>query len=506
MFDDVYPRFYTLHMVRKQRAFFGRELELERLTGFIEDDGAGFLHLRGRRRVGKSWLLMELQSRGGGFYFQGEQDSTTKQLQTTMASQWDEHVGEANVSLIRQRDLTWDRILAAMGDHARRHPNRTLLLIFDEINWIAKRNSGFASKIKRAWLAWEKLGNVKAIICGSSNRFFNDKAGGESSILRGLRSHADVWVRPFSLSEVHRHFFPGWSQEEVCLTYMMIGGVPYYLNQVPCDGNFIRAINEAFFKSSTIFLDELDEVISLEFNRSSKARIRLILSVLGQQGRTIAAISRSTGIPESTVRESVTKLVDYGLVFEKRQMGALPNKNRAGIRYYMRDFYLNFYFQVIDALSDRIRENRDANLFVDLITSRQGYHIQGFSGLAFELLLESVVDRRATPSMKEKIFSKLGVTREGYDWGQYWEIGKTQVDLVVESARDRESRVIEAKWIARKADVTRGYLQQVKQKAYMPPRGYRLSFFLVMSRPPTRGLREAARRHEVQIVDLSDLF
>ena len=56
--------------------------------------------------------------------------------------------------------------------------------MFDEIHWIAKRNSGFVSKVKRAWLSWEKAGNIKVIICGSSNRFFDDKTGTASSILR----------------------------------------------------------------------------------------------------------------------------------------------------------------------------------------------------------------------------------------------------------------------------------------------------------------------------------
>ena len=287
---------------------------------------------------------------------------------------------------------------------------------------------------------------------------------------------------------------------------MMVGGVPYYLNQIPTAKNFINSINKAFFTSSTIFFDELDEVINLEFNKSSRKKVRKILAALGQQGKTIAAISRSTGIPESSVHESIGKLLDYGLVFEKTLMGASPKKNRAGSIYYIQDFYLNFYFQVLDALEPQVRDNKRFNIFATLLSSREGYYISGFSGLAFELLIESVIDCRAGSTMGEGIFDKLGIPERGYDWGHYWAQGVTQVDLVVESAKDRESRVLEAKWIARKADVTRGYLEQVCQKGYRPPRGFRLSFYLVMSKPPTKGLREAARDLEVQIVGLEDLF
>ncbi len=376
--------FYVLEMKGETtpRAFLGRDNELQQLSEFLSAKGSGFLHLRGRRRVGKSWLLMELQGRSGGFYFQGEQDSTTKQLQATMAASWDEHVGQQSLSLVRQRDLTWDRILSAITDRARRHTDQTLLLMFDEIHWIARRNSGFVSKIKRAWLSWEKTGNVKVIICGSSNRFFDDKTGAASSVLRGLRTHSDIWVRPFSLGEVQRYYFPKWSHEEICLVYMMVGGVPYYLNQIPYAKNFINSINKAFFTSSTIFFDELDEVINLEFNKSSKRKVRKILATLGQEGKTIAAIRRSTGIPESSVHETVSKLVDYGLVFEKTLMGAPPKQNRAGSIYYLQDFYLNFYFQVLDGLEPRVRDNKRSNIFATLLSSREGYYIPSFSGLA----------------------------------------------------------------------------------------------------------------------------
>ena len=486
--------------------FVGRKNELHKLSEFYNMQGAGFLHLRGRRRIGKSWLLIEYQKKVGGVYFQGEQDSSTKELQSTMANLWDEYVGKKHLSLIRQRDLTWDRIFSDITDYAIQHAEQTIFLIFDEIHWIAKKNSGFTSKIKKAWLSWEKSGNIKVIICGSSNKFFDDKTARESSVLRGLRTHSDIWVRPFSLSEVKQYFFPEWSHEEISLVYMMIGGVPYYLNRIFYTKNFISAINKSFFTRSTIFLDEIDEIINLEFNKSSKARVRDLISSLGQNGKTITNICRSTGIPESTVRDNIEKLVDYGLVFEKKSMGKPLKKNKTGIKYYMRDFYLNFYFQVLDGFRDQIKENTKCNIFSGILSSKTGFYIPNFSGLAFELLLESIIDRRANPTMQESIFSKLEIRDKNYYYGYHWEKNSTQIDLIVESSVDRESRILEAKWISTKAGLTDRYLEQVLHKAYTPPRGYRLSYHLVISKTPTKGLREAANKLNIEIIELTDLF
>ncbi len=488
------------------RTFVGRKSELLQLEEFVTAPGPGFLHLRGRRRIGKSWLLTKWLSRRKGLYFQGEQDSSTKQLQQTLARLWDDHIGRLDLSLIRQRDLSWEIIFKHITRTAQQHRDQTVLLVFDEIHWIAKRNSGFVSKVKRAWLSWEKAGNIKLVICGSSSRFFDDKVSKASSILRGLRTQADLWVKPFSLREVKQHFFPKWTPEEVCLLYMMIGGVPYYLNQVPRTANFINAVNRAFFTRTTIFLDELDELITLEFNQTTKSRIRQILAALGQAGRTVARIHQSTQIPESSVREAITKLVDYGLVFEKTPRGAGARKNKSRTQYYMRDFYLNFYFSVLAKHEAKITENVKANLFSRVLASKSGYYIPQFTGLAFELLIESIISGRASSTLQETIFSKLGIQETGYEWGHFWQWGETQVDLIVESSADRESRVLEVKWLSTDADVTRGYIEQIQEKVYYPPRGYRISYYLVLSKPPTSGLRKAADENDVTLIGLGDLF
>ena len=181
-------------------------------------------------------------------------------------------------------------------------------------------------------------------------------------------------------------------------------------------------------------------------------------------------------------------------------------KNKSGTRYYMRDFYLNFYFQVLDGLHDQIKKNTKRNIFSSLLSSKIGFYIPNFSGLAFELLIESVIDRRANSAMNESIFSKLELLENNYHFGYYWEANSTQIDLFVESTVDRESRILEVKWIAGKAGLTDKYLEQVLQKAYNPPRGYRLSFYLVISKAPTKGLREVANKLNVGIVELTDLF
>jgi AAA+ ATPase superfamily predicted ATPase len=486
--------------------FFGRETELARLQSFVDSSESGFLIVRGRRRIGKTWLLAQFARSVPALSFQGDEDSSARQLLRKFAEEWKLFSGDDSLSIIRVVDLSWLRAFRAMTTFFRNHPDRKHVIVFDEIQWIAKRKSGFLGHLKEAWVDWEQLGNVKVIICGSSYRFFASKTASETSVLHRMRTVGDLRVLPFSLSEIRLHYFPEWTQEEICLVFMMTGGVPYYLARIPRDGNFIRAINKTFFTRDTIFLDEFREVINLEFTRESARTAEAILAALGQDGSTLENIRRKTSISnESTVRTMIGQLLKFEIVTEKTQAGAIK-ANRRGSKYYIQDPFLSFYFQILKSRARRIRKNVRANLFRECIGSKTGYYIEDFSGKAFELLAEWVLRRQLSPAGRESILAKLNLQDDDYEVGHHWVEGATQVDLIIENETDRESRLLELKWISGKADLGSGYLDQVREKAYLPPKGWTISYHLLLSGESSTPFRKKAKTMKVQILGLSDLF
>ncbi|MEM7012753.1 MAG: ATP-binding protein, partial [Verrucomicrobiota bacterium] len=450
------------------RRFFGREIELSRLQAFAETPESGFLMVRGRRRIGKSWLLTEFAETSGAIYFQGDDGSSSRSLMRDMAQAWESHSGDDSLAIIRSVDLTWKRVFDALTRFCQENQDRQHVFIFDEIQWIAKRKSGFVGHLKEAWVRFEKAGNVKIIICGSSQRFFTKATSSDASVLHRLRTSADLWIEPFSLTEIRRHYFKRWTDEQICLVFMITGGVPYYLERIG-RGNFIQAINKAFFTRETIFLDEFKEVLNLEFTKGSAQTAEAILECLGQDGSTLENIRKKSGLrSESTVRTIIDQLLTFQIVSEKTRAGERKG-NRRGSKFYIKDPFLNFYFQVLRKRTRQIQRNEKTNLFGEVIGSKIGYYIEDFSGKAFELLVEWVLQQRLSPGGEEPILTKLELAEDPYEVGHYWEEGKTQVDLVVENSRDRESRLLELKWISKTADVSAGYVEQVLDKAYSPP-------------------------------------
>lgn len=484
--------------------FFGREVEFNALEDFAGGTKAGFTCVRGRRRVGKSWLLREFQERHKGFcfYFTGAADESAEKAQKRFIAEWCTATKQNSLREIHPDYINWGRLFGEITRLASQR-KKTTLLLFDEVQWLAKGMSGFAGALKEAWLDWEKIRTIKVVVCGSSNKFFHAQSHGDEKVLRGLKTRASIWVEPFTLSEAKKYFLHPWSLEEICLTYMMLGGIPYYLSQIDKNQGFIHAINSALFLQKSIFEDEVDEILSLEFNNRGIKTVKSILSVLGQDGTTQDLIQKKTGLSASSVSETLDKLIDYGLVFAKIAAHTRPTRHGAGVRYFMKDFFLNFYFQILSPLKQRISENTKGLLFPHAcLASKKGWYIPNFSGKAFELLVRSVLE---SPFLFKRalLFDKMQLRDHDYEVTTYWD-KTTEVDLIVEHAHDRISRLIECKWVSGPVDLD-SLVTEALSKNYTPPPGFTKKHFLCLSQNTTSALREKALSRGVSIIGLEEL-
>ncbi|MCP4753125.1 MAG: ATP-binding protein, partial [Proteobacteria bacterium] len=178
----------------EKNRFFGRKNEIELIERFIKKPGFGFTYLRGRRRIGKSTLLKKLnQSKEDCFYFYGANDENTLNAQKRFAKSWDEFSQKSILSIIQPSKLNWELIFNAIRDFSK-HNNRDVVLLFDEIQWLAKQGNGFIGILKNALDDWKQIDSIKLIIAGSSNKFYEKFTGSDESILRGLKTHAAIWL------------------------------------------------------------------------------------------------------------------------------------------------------------------------------------------------------------------------------------------------------------------------------------------------------------------------
>lgn len=497
--------------------FFGREREIQTLHQIWQSKDAELVFVRGRRRVGKSRLLkhftqLDTRKQKKTLIFSGRVDESDLACRSRLARSFDELTGVENLSRIRSRLLTWDLIFAEIGKYAQQIASigkAKLLLVFDEIQWLAKRHSGILGSFKEFWEDIHLKTPLMIVMSGSSNRFFATQVDHAEGVLRGLRTAADIVVQPFSLPEVGKYYFPKWTHTQVALIYMLLGGVPYYLEQIPTGDNFLRSLNDALFSSRSIFLNEIDSVLKIETSgKGALENVKRVLSAMGQDGSTESQIAKITGISQANVHEILGRLEAYGFVAERPLLG-VKRANKHDVRYYMEDFYLNTYFQIFAPAANTIADNVKSGMLINkFIRSLNGYYIENFSGKAFELLILQVLRAGIANSdnRQAKIFELLNLKTGSYEVGTYWQTGQTQIDIVVACAEDRQMRLIEAKWKGSKISTPecQDLAQEIKNKSLpLPNTTWTTSYHLVVSSGFAQSPNLAA---DVQIISLDELF
>ena len=454
-----------------------RVKEIKSTQVILASKKSQFLYLRGRRRVGKSSLLFDLtQKISNSLLFTGIKDTSTEHTLQLFAKAWLKTTGDKTLVDLKKSVLDWPRAFEAVTEYLNKS-DKKLTLFFDEIQWLAKQGNGFIGSLKNAWVIWERTNKVNIIVCGSSNKFFADHIGGEEKILRGMQTAASIWLQPFSFSEVRTKWLPTWNMQEVGIAYFMTGGIPYYLQRLDPEFGFIQGINRAFFTEHQNLLEEIDEIISLEFNSQGQETVKKILAVIGQDGSSQKQIVLKTGFSEGTVSKVTELLVKYRLLFPKIPAYRKKYQYEDVPRYYMKDFFLNFYHQLLLPYAEQIKGNEKGLLFPYQVgLSENGYHIPNFTGKAFELFVRQFLELNRGMDKHTTIHKKLKLLSPDYEVIDYWD-KNVQIDLIVTSKADRICRVIECKW---SGEYKKSWREELCKKNITLPDGFIRMNFLVL--------------------------
>jgi hypothetical protein len=158
-------------------------------------------------------------------------------------------------------------------------------------------------------------------------------------------------------------------------------------------------------------------------------------------------------------------------------------KNEAGRVYYFKDFFIHTFYQILEPLSDKIKNNSKSLIFPrDKLKEQSGYFINNFTGAAFERLLKHALE--FGPNKYPKLFSKLDLSDKNFDFFSHTD-SESQIDLIIQHKKDRICRIIEAKWINKKNIKVSDLCDQVAQKNFIPQAGFLRKNYLLLSFDPT---------------------
>lgn len=455
--------------------FIGRERELRVLEEAWEASRSGFIPIYGRRRVGKSELIIQFLRDKTALYYLGKKAPAGLQIREFL---------ETAASVLEEPLLAtypasgWsDAIDAVM---ARRPAERRIALVLDEFQWIVKASPELPSILQEKWdRGWQHSGDVLLIVCGSYVGFMEREVLGRKSPLFGRRT-AQILLRPFDYREAAR-FHRRYSLVDRARTYFVCGGIPFYLRLFSDRRSFEMNLAAQVLDEYAALYREPDFLLREEL-REVESYYAVLLAVAG--GHTAAGdIARVSEIAPGSLPYYLKQLLELGYLARRYPLTG-EGKNPQSVRYDLGDPLLRFWFRFVFPEQSQVRRLGPERA----LRQRVKPHLDAYLGHCFERLC-----REALPWL----YVREGVDA-AFEIGEYWS-QETQVDVVGLRA-DNWTDLGECKWgTVRSATAVERELEK-KTKLYPNRRNATLGqrIFARRGRPGRRPRDSGVRWHALE--------
>lgn len=428
----------------------------------------------GRRRVGKTELLLRFCSGKPTVYFIASDRLPTSQLSEFMraASEW---LGLSH--LAEPVSGGWERALRLVVAAA--PADRKLVLVMDEFQWLCQASPELPSVIQRLWdLEWQRGNRLMLVLCGSMIGFMETEVLGARSPLYGRRT-GDLRVEAFGYQEAAA-FHPEWSLEEQARAYFVCGGIPAYLKRLSPGHSVTQNIARELFELDGFFQREPEYLLREELTDVKQAASILVEVGLGRRAQS--EIARAVGLTASALAPHLKGLVSLGYLERVVPLSA-QRAPRTAVVYRIADPLLRFWFRFMEPNRSAWRMYLGERAFEQFIAPQW----ESFCGDGFERLC-----REALPWL----YVSEGVVGR-FQVGEYWD-RHVQIDVVGLRA-DGWGDLGECRWPAR-ASVLDEARELASRTAKFPAGGRtirRLLFVHSKPKSPPPGTR---------VLDLADLY
>ena len=422
-----------------QQSFVDRESELQFLTDRYRSPVPECLILYGRRRVGKTTLLARFLQAVPGFYFLASEEGTARNIQD-----FSHYAGEFlnDPDFERSRYPDWETVIKALV--RRRNfsppPEKKVVIIIDEFPYLIARDRATPSLFQRVWDTVLSQEPVMLILSGSSVSTMETEVLGYTSPLYGRRT--GQWqLEPLSYPYLRR-FLP-YDEEDLIMTWCVIGGIPAYLRLFRPDRTFWENVEEQILRKGAYLYSEAEILMQYEFREAGN--YMAILRALAAGYTALAPLCQETGLDKGLVSKYLAVLSRMHLIDDE-----VPVTAHAGYRrrhYRLTDPYLTFWFRFV---YPRRAETEMGQSREVLASIREG--IAPYCGQMFEQLSHDLICRGI---LFGSSYSRLG---------RWWQ-KEAEIDLVGLNEVSGDVLFCECKWSAVNHRQARGILAALREKA-----------------------------------------
>jgi hypothetical protein len=340
-------------------SFIDRHLERAALAEAWGSGRPELVIVHGRRRVGKSELLVRWSARKPVTYFVAAQQLEHDQLADLGRALGPMATGRRRGRAPRLDLRDWEEALGAIAAAAE---DRRVGVVLDEFPYLVDANPALPSLVQRWWDRTGSRSNVVVILAGSHQAMMRRLVSSEGALYG--RPTRRIHVRPFDYFHAAR-FAPSWSPEDRVRLYAVAGGVPDYLEEFDTARPLRDEILRLAFNPDGRLFREAPDLLRSEF--SEPRTYETILRALANGATTPGEVATRAGLAGANrVNPYLERLIDLELVERRvRPVEAAEPRPRTS-QYVVADPYLRFYFAIIDPWRSAIQAGQGAAVLDDL--------------------------------------------------------------------------------------------------------------------------------------------
>lgn len=365
----------------------GRKAEIEELNRLYNSDRPEFVAVYGRRRVGKTFLIKEALKDRITFQHTGvspvDQDGEKNRMKTQLESFYYSLLNHGLEGI--KIPQSWmeafyqlEQLLQQIDDGSRQ------VVFLDELPWLDTPRSGFLPAFESFWNGWcSGRDNIMLVVCGSATSWILSNLARSKGGLYG-RLTDEIKLSPFTLRECEEYFQHEGielSRYDIAQTFMVFGGIPYYISYFRKGLSFEGNVDKILFGRSPRLKDEFNRLFGAIFVNADDCKKVIRLLSTRNSGFTREEIAKATGLPlGGGLTNTLASLTESDFIQKYNPYGESGKTER----YKLIDNFCLFWLKYVE------NNGKDGSFMTDNITSDI---MRSWRGVAFEQVCWQHIDQ-----------------------------------------------------------------------------------------------------------------
>jgi uncharacterized protein len=460
--------------------FVNRHKELGRLERLFRSRTAGLAVIWGRRRVGKTRLLLEWTEKSKGIYFVADESSPSMQRKFFALA-----LERALPGFSDAEYPDWQSLFVRLARDARQAKWRGPVVI-DELPYLISESPELSSILQKFIDHEAKKANLVLVLCGSSQRMMQGAILDESAPLYG-RADELIKLQPIAIGYM-KEALKLKTPRAILEAYAVWGGIPRYWDLASkVDSDLYETIDRLVLDPMSPLNEEPQRLLYEE--SPSAIHLKSILDAIGLGANRLSEVASRMGASATALGRPIERLIELDLIQREVPYG-VDLENSKKTLYKIKDPFLRFWFKVVASRR---------SLFSQVSPSvRYQWLKEGLPGL-FAATWEELC-RIAVPVLSE---SWPAIHEPA---GRFWQGQGPEWDILSQSPDGRYFLIGEAKWLEKKPSVQwiQKTIQELKNKGIPPIKRHphaQLHYVLFVPEKP----KQIALPSDVRIIDAKEV-